>query len=462
MNLKTLGIFLLVVMGSSTFAADRVTPAIPIGSAKIDITPDLPIRLSGYSNRPTEAIRAETRLYARALAFGADHEKPTVLIAAELIGIGGETSEKVAAVLEAKHGIERARIAICATHVHSGPALADVIPFMFSQDLPPEEEERIAAYTATLREKLVQVAEAALADRRPGRLAWSQGKTDFAVQRRVIEDGKWKNFGVVPAGPVDHALPVLRATDEQGKVRAVFISYACHCTTLVSGDNFVHHDWAGDAARRVEAEHSGAVALVALGCGADANPNPRGVTAVAGHGAKIATEVRRLLAGPMRDLGPVTTADFRQIELDFDRVVTREELQQRTGTGSRPPAAYAASKFLARLDRGRPLPGAVPYPIQTWAFGRELAMVFLAGEVVSEYSLRLKRELDGARVWVNAYSNSMPSYIASKRMYPEGGYEVDSSMDYYAWPTRLAIGTENQIVQTVHEMLPAVFQAAKK
>jgi hypothetical protein len=137
-------------------------------------------------------------------------------------------------------------------------------------------------------------------------------------------------------------------------------------------------------------------------------------------------------------------------------------LQQRTGRDSRPPAAYAASKFLARLDRGRSLPGAVPYPIQTWAFGRELAMVFLAGEVVSEYSLRLKRELDGARVWVNAYSNSMPSYIASKRMYPEGGYEVDSSMDYYAWPTRLAIGTENQIVQTVHEMLPAVFQAAKK
>ena len=89
-------------------------------------------------------------------------------------------------------------------------------------------------------------------------------------------------------------------------------------------------------------------------------------------------------------------------------------------------------------------------------------MVFLAGEVVSEYSLRLKRELDGARLWVNAYANSMPCYIPSRRMFSEGGYEVDSSMDYYAWPTRLALGTEDRIVQTVHQMVPARFRAAKR
>jgi neutral ceramidase len=84
--------------------------------------------------------------------------------------------------------------------------------------------------------------------------------------------------------------------------------------------------------------------------------------------------------------------------------------------------------------------------------------VFLAGEVVSEYSLRLKRELDGARVWVNAYANSLPCYIPSKRMYPEGGYEVDGSMDYYGWPTRLAIETEDRIIETVHALVPPEFK----
>jgi neutral ceramidase len=463
MPLKISGVLLISLsLVGSIFAASAPTPIVQIGVAKVDITPELPIRLSGYQGRPGEAVRAETRLFARALVIGSDNEKPALLITAELIGIGGETSESVAAVLKAKHGIERNRIAFCATHVHSGPALTDAIPFMFSRDLPSEEAERIARYTATLREKLVHVAEQALADRKPGRLAWSEGTTDFAVQRRVIVDGKWKNFGVVPGGPVDHALPVLRATDERGGIRAVFVNYACHCTTLVSGDNFVHHDWAGDAARRVEADNSGAVALVALGCGADANPNPRGLPAVAGHGAKVAAEVSRLLAGSMRALGPVTGANFRRIDLDFDHAVTREELEKRTAKDAKQPAAYAASKFLAELDAGRALPRAVPYPVQTWTFGGELAMVFLAGEVVSEYSLRLKRELDGARLWVNAYSNSLPCYIPSQRMFPEGGYEVDSSMDYYAWPTRLAVGTEDRIIRTVHELMPADFRAQKK
>jgi hypothetical protein len=455
-------VLLLIATTASGLAATPSAARVQIGVAKIDITPELPIRLSGYQNRPTEADRAETRLFARALAFGSGTEKPVILITAELIGIGGETSEAVAAALKAKHGIERERIAFCATHVHSGPALTDAIPFMFSRDLPREESDRIKRYTQTLRQKLIQVAEAALADRKPGQLAWGEGKTDFAAQRRVVVDGKWKTFGVVPEGPVDHALPVLRATDERGALRGLFINYACHCTTLRGGDNFVHHDWAGDAARRLEVENSGAVVLVALGCGADANPNPRGPEAVAAHGEKVAAETKRLLAGQMRPLGSVSTASVRRIELPLDHEVTRDELTKRLAGDPKVQASYAASKFLAELDAGRPLPKAVPYFIQTWAFGPDLAMVFLAGEVVSEYSLRLKRELNGARLWVNAYSNSLPCYIPSKGMYPEGGYEVDSSMEYYAWPTRLAIGTEDRIIGTVHEMVPASFRAPKK
>jgi hypothetical protein len=91
-------------------------------------------------------------------------------------------------------------------------------------------------------------------------------------------------------------------------------------------------------------------------------------------------------------------------------------------------------------------------------FGSELAMVFLAGEVVSEYSLRLKRELDSARLWVNAYANSAPCYLPSKRMFAEGGYEVDASMEYYGWSTRLAIGTEDRVIATVRDLVPTAFQ----
>ena len=56
-------------------------------------------------------------------------------------------------------------------------------------------------------------------------------------------------------------------------------------------------------------------------------------------------------------------------------------------------------------------------------------------------------------LWFTAYANATPSYIPSRRMFPEGGYEVDASMDYYGWPARLAENTEDVIIATVKTML---------
>ena len=59
-------------------------------------------------------------------------------------------------------------------------------------------------------------------------------------------------------------------------------------------------------------------------------------------------------------------------------------------------------------------------------------MVFLGGEVVADYALRLKRELGASRLWVNAYANHVPCYIPSTRVLAEGGYEAELAMDYSA------------------------------
>ncbi|MSU49756.1 MAG: hypothetical protein EXS37_11840 [Opitutus sp.] len=428
---------------------------VAVGAARIDITPDVPIRLSGYQSRPAEATRIAAPLTARAIAIGSDAEGPVVLIVAEVIAVSEELSDAVVAGIRARHPIPRERIAVCATHQHTGPSIAGTIPFMFSRDLPADERDRIERYTAMLRQKLIEVALAALADRQPARLAWAQGRAEFAVNRRNIVDGKWTGYKATPGGPVDHALPVLRAVDERGAVRAVLVNYACHCTTLKGGDNVVHPDWAGEAASRIEEAHAGGVALVAIGCGADSDPQPRGMNEVATHGKTVAAEVARLLAGEMRAVGRVTHAGFRRIELPLARRVGREELEARL---KRPAhIAYAAAQFLRQLDAGRALPAAVGYPVQTWTFGDEFAMVFLGGEVVAEYALRLKRELGAARLWVNAYSNHVPCYIPSRQVLGEGGYEAEHAMDYYGLPTRLAEDTEDRIVGTVHALLPAEF-----
>jgi hypothetical protein len=84
-------------------------------------------------------------------------------------------------------------------------------------------------------------------------------------------------------------------------------------------------------------------------------------------------------------------------------------------------------------------------------------MIFLPGEVVVDYSLRLKKELAADRIWVNAYANDVPCYIPSERILEEGGYEGGGAMTYYGWPTRIAPGVENLIVDKIHELLPKDF-----
>ena len=425
---------------------------IPVGVSTIDITPGEPIRLTGYGNRVAPAAVVGQRLSAKALAFGSDGRRPAVLVTADLIGVSSRITEEVAGRL-ARAGVERPQFAISATHTHTGPSLSGVLPFIFSSPATPEQQAAIDRYTNQLIDKLERVALAALADRRPGRVGWAQGKAGFAAHRRVMKDGKWAAFGLDPKGPVDHDLPVLSVRAPDGALRAVLVSYACHATTFEARENFVHGDWPGTAQQIIQQRHPGAVALVAIGAGADANPNPRGggVADVERNAREIAAEVDRLLAAAPQPVTSSPIGRFRYIDLAFSRIPSRQEWEAEAK--KKDANGIFARAMLERLNRGEQIPATAAYPVQTLAFGRDLTMVFLGGEVVSEYSLRLKRELTGMRVWVNAYSNDVPFYVASRRMIPEGGYEVDRSMVFYGKPAPLAEGTEDQIVRAVREMV---------
>jgi hypothetical protein len=431
-------------------------PVLNVGVAEIDITPDEPIRLTGYGSRvePTSDVRQ--RLWARAMALG-DGRRVAVLITADLIGVPRSLSDDIAKRL-GDAGVERAAVAVSATHTHTGPSLTGVLPYIFNSPVTPPQQAAIDRYTTRLSTLLEKVARAALADRRPSQLAWAQGRVGFAANRRVLKNGKWAGFGITPEGTVDHDLPILAVRGTDGALRAVLVSYACHATTLEGRDNFIHGDWPGATRELIQTRHPGAVALVAIGTGADANPNPRGggLPDVERNAETVAAEVDRLLATPMRPVRSVPESKLRYIDLPLAVLPDRAEWEARAKRDD--PAGFQARDILRRLDSGERVPATASYPVQTWTFGSDLAMVFLGGEVVADYGLRLKRELDAPRLWVNAYSNDVSFYVASRRLIPEGGYEVSGSMVYYGQPSSLAEGTEDLIVRTVHELLPSTLR----
>jgi neutral ceramidase len=446
--------------------ADEPSAAVPVGTAVVDVTPSYPIRLMGYGNRKTESEGIASPLKVRALAIGGDAVDgtdggPVVLITVDNCAVGAFMTDEVAKRLAAKARIRRERLVTCATHTHCAPALASGLDFIFGAPIPADQKSRIERYTQELINAMENAALQALASREPGRLAWGHGSVGFAANRRVLKKGKWENFGVNPNGPVDHSLPVLRVTDAAGKVRAALVNYACHCTTLGGEFNQICAEWAGYACDDIERQNPGSTALVIIGCGADANPEPRrNLDDAKNHAAALSREANRLLASSLSPLPGRVTAAFKQIELPLGPRPGREALEKRSKLAG--SEGMFARSLVEKLDRGETLPSMVPYPVQTWCFGDDMAMVFLGGEVVVDYALRLKWETDATRLWVTAYSNDVPCYIASKRVLDEGGYEADLSMVFYGRPARLAPEAEDLIVRTVHELLPPAYGGPRK
>jgi neutral ceramidase len=424
---------------------------VPVGVAKIDITPETPVRMYGYASRTTESEGIAGRLHAAALAIGSDAgEGPAVLLTVDCGAVPVEICDQVLRRVQATHPLQPERFMVCNSHNHSGPNLKGMAT------IEGEPHERLAAYANQLTDRLEQVVRQALDSRKPGHLAWTQGRVGFAANRRVLKEGKWSGFGAVPDAPADRSLPLLRVTDEDGRLLAVVVNYACHNTTLRGNFREIHGDWAGCAQEAIEADFPGVTAMVTIGCGADADPNPHGTVELCQqHGRAVADEVKRLLDGPFRPLPGNVAARMTALEIPFEPVPPIEELEVLART------SHAGKRLLRLQQEGRDLPQSMPFRIAVWTFGDDLAMVFFSDEVVVDFALRLKRELDAERLWVSAYTGEVNTYIASNRLLVEGGYEVSNSLSAtvtYGQPERLDPPLEDRIIQAVHSLVPNAFR----
>ena len=300
------------------------------GFARVDATPSEPVRMSGYGNRdhPSEGI--DTPLFVRAAAFKHGEDPPHVLVSVDTIGLPGSMVRELTQQIERRHGVARQRIVVACTHTHTGPDLVSELSNIFSVELTEAEIAAGKRYRQRLSEAILAAVEQAVKSLAPAQLDYGVGKASFAANRRVIKDGRWTGFGIQPDGPVDHSVPVLRIRNADGKIIGVIFNYACHCTTLDGNYYRINADWAGYAATNLEAAYPDSVALCTIGCGADANPNPRGTREQSEqHGRELSAEVRRILAGEMTPIDKPIVATFGHAGLSFD-LPTIEELQRRS------------------------------------------------------------------------------------------------------------------------------------
>ena len=372
-------------------AQQAAVPSLQAGAAAVDITPEIPVALSGYlnpDNRVSQGVH--DRLYARAIAF-ADGSRRVVLVSCDLTSfVSGAYFQS--RILSRFH-LQPDELFLCATHTHSGPELS------LNRTYPHPNNFQ---YTNFLCDRLLSSIDVAFGNLAPCCMA--AGKTDcrVGVNRRKPVTGGRVEMAPNPAGPADPELLVLSLSREGALPFAALFSYACHSRSLLGTNRLVSGDIFGIAEQFLErvrgnrftaaafAGASGDIDPVSVVPGFDALPGsisePVRLGRVLGEAVVRALEAAR----PLRAVMPVRTLQ------------TRVPLPPKV-RGQTAPVTVS----LARIG--------------------DVAIVGLDCEASVEIGRAIRSASPFAYTFIVTGCNGWSGYLPVAHQYSEGGYEVSHS-----------------------------------
>lgn len=430
-----------------------------VGISRRVLTPATDVWLAGYgSKRPVVGKLHD--IWVKVLALKSSNGKRAVMVTTDNQGMSRTIYENLYKKVQERFQLDRSEFMLTFSHNHSGPRLrGDLVDYYPSDD---GQRKLVDEYSDWMEGQIIDAMDEALKNMQPARISRGEGLCTFAVNRRDNVESEVPAMmaaGEPLKGVVDHYVPVLSVKDANGTLKAILFGYACHPTTL-SG-NLLSGDYPGFAQVNLEERFPGVTAMFFNTCGGDQNPLPRRTVELCEkYGKMLSDAVEAVIAQPMQSISPGLQTAFQFVDLDYEEVVTKEKLLPLT-TGSNDIAARWARRMLEVIDKGVQFSNTYHYyPVQAWQFGKELLLIGTGGETVVDYSLRFKREFGEGSTWVCGYANHMVSYIPSRRVWEEGGYEGGAHLDEYGHPAwRWAGNVEDRIAKGVHRV---VKQARKR
>src|SRR5579859_6544477 len=133
---RRLGLLCAVLATATLSAADY-----KVGLARLIITPEQPLYLSGYANRTHASEGKVHDLWAKALAIEDSKGGRVVIVSTDLVGLPRAITDVVAARVLKDFQLDRARLVINSSHTHTGPLIRGNLANMFA--LGAEEQSRV-------------------------------------------------------------------------------------------------------------------------------------------------------------------------------------------------------------------------------------------------------------------------------------------------------------------------------
>ena len=452
------------------------TPAILVGTARVDITPTLP---SPFDIGVLEiADNICQRLFAR-MVYLESGEQRALLIATDTAGILHTAYHTLRQAIAQKTGLAPGQVVINSSHTHRG-----LYYNLDDQALLSKTEFQVVGMEnwEALVSRLAEAAEQAMSSKQPAVLSVGQGKLpELAWNRRLLYLSEYheRHFNQrrkFPIGTTDPTLGVVKAETADRKALAVLCFYACHPTVAEPG---LSGDYPGFAMAALEREMGpSCTALFFQGCAGNIAPNFRlqgagGTTlAVDMVGSTFAARVEQVLVQqvlvksmeritsppfvfgraeydlPLVPLsyGPTAvgsvplgrwfeppplvaeyqTGSIKDLEERFEQAVATFDRSLLASSPRNTSASYQHWLMMALADRltlAKNLKEWSRHEVQALVCG-PLCLVFLPGEAFIDFGLEIKQNSPYPYTFVSAYNDTTIQYVPDPIAFEEGGYET--------------------------------------
>lgn len=260
------------------------------GLAEVDITPPVGGLTRGYSSaKPT--VEIHDPLSARILVLKSS-SKTIALVTCDLCVYNSPRLHQQVRDL----GFDG--LLLCNTHTHAGPNMAE-------EGLPNTERP----WKDTVDERIVAGIREAHSNLFPAYFKASQSQIQLGYNRLVRRGNyavtHFENPQRIPYGKVDPTVGVVRITDDNQRVRAILVNYACHPVILGPRNRKISADYPGVTRSVVESQIGGdCMCLFLQGGAGDINPlmmargddREKDFEVVEAMGQLLADEVARALS----------------------------------------------------------------------------------------------------------------------------------------------------------------------
>ena len=390
---------------------------ISVGVARVNITPAIPVLMSGYASRTEPFKGVRDSLYASAIVF-ADGVNKAVIITAEIIGFSHEAWEELTGRIETETGIQRKFILLSPVHNHGGPS---------TRVYTDNADENLIAYNNELKDKLVAITKEAAANLQPSLIGSGKGTCRMNMNRRALNPSGKVWLGINPDGPCDHEVGVIRIDNTAGQPYALLVNWPCHATVMGGGNYMITGDWPGATRRYIEREFSvPVIASITAGASGDINP------------------IYRVLA------------DFRSNEMEEIGMVLGKEVigvadEIQTFKAGSIMASQRVITLPGKKSGGSHLPQDFFEPgpdvdvrLSVLRIGN-IIFAGVSGELFNEIGISVKELSPFRYTYVLTHCNGSSGYLITDSAYKEGGYEVAV--------TKVMSGAEKGIIANLVEMI---------